>query len=528
MQWRHGTGTRDLIFPMYLCACAAVFGMFAYNVAALYFVGDDAFISYRYSRNLVDGIGLVWNPGERVEGYTNFLWVLIVALGTRLGFEAPVFANGIGILSGFLILMALMLYSRFRFSRFTVFALIAPVFLVFNRSFLGWSTSGLETQFFSLLVIASLCLFLTERQRQTPLPPYSSYAFIAASLTRPEGVLFFTVAAGFFLLDVLRKQRSISSFLNWGAPYLVTIGSFFLWRRYYFGYWFPNTFYAKVPGLWFEQGFQYLSLFWREYGIVWLALPIAVLLVTRRRYEDWLLATAILAFALYTAAIGGDRFEFRFMVVLLPPLYWLFSECVREVGQSERLRSHGAPVPWLLAFLLLCIGLFPIRLTPSEEHLETYHRLGIELMEDTHRLAQLRLQEAERLQEVIDRGLLPADLRYATGLAGITPYYSQLYTVDLWGLNDEFVGHMEKAQDVVAHRKWAPRWYLEQKKVDIIELWGGLVIPVKASSDGTVTVPERCTGVVRCIRADEFVLIFETTLSERDFAERFSNFEILN
>src|SRR5262245_10458405 len=48
-------------------------------------VCDDAFISFRYADNLVHGLGLVFNAGERVEGFTNFLWTLWIALGMRLG-----------------------------------------------------------------------------------------------------------------------------------------------------------------------------------------------------------------------------------------------------------------------------------------------------------------------------------------------------------------------------------------------------------------------------------------------------------
>ena len=44
-----------------------------------WFLTDDAFISFRYTRNLLEGHGLVFNPGEYVEGYTNFLWILELA-----------------------------------------------------------------------------------------------------------------------------------------------------------------------------------------------------------------------------------------------------------------------------------------------------------------------------------------------------------------------------------------------------------------------------------------------------------------
>jgi arabinofuranosyltransferase len=47
-----------------------------------WYLGDDAMISMRYAHNLADGIGLVWNPGERVEGYTNFLWTMYMAVVT--------------------------------------------------------------------------------------------------------------------------------------------------------------------------------------------------------------------------------------------------------------------------------------------------------------------------------------------------------------------------------------------------------------------------------------------------------------
>src|SRR5206468_5817414 len=46
---------------------------------------DDAFISYRYARNLAEGNGLVYNSGERVEGYTNFLWTVLLAALTAAG-----------------------------------------------------------------------------------------------------------------------------------------------------------------------------------------------------------------------------------------------------------------------------------------------------------------------------------------------------------------------------------------------------------------------------------------------------------
>jgi hypothetical protein len=60
------------------------------------YTSDDAYISFRYARNLGDGLGLVWNPGEHVEGYSNFLWVMILAGAYRLGADIVVSGRWLG------------------------------------------------------------------------------------------------------------------------------------------------------------------------------------------------------------------------------------------------------------------------------------------------------------------------------------------------------------------------------------------------------------------------------------------------
>jgi hypothetical protein len=57
------------------------------------FIWDDPFISFRYAYNLVHGNGLVWNVGERVEGYTNFLWTLLMCIPLYLGYGPVTFSG---------------------------------------------------------------------------------------------------------------------------------------------------------------------------------------------------------------------------------------------------------------------------------------------------------------------------------------------------------------------------------------------------------------------------------------------------
>ena len=73
---------------------------------------DDAFISFRYARQLVDGNGLVFNPGERVEGYTNPAWTLWIAAGLALGVPALTWAHAGSITAFAGLIVALVLLTR--------------------------------------------------------------------------------------------------------------------------------------------------------------------------------------------------------------------------------------------------------------------------------------------------------------------------------------------------------------------------------------------------------------------------------
>src|SRR5439155_1209101 len=79
-------GVRRAVAAVLVTAAA----LLAFHVRTYAFLCDDAFISFRYARNFAHGHGLVFNPGfERVEGYSNFLWVVVLAGLDRLGLEPP-------------------------------------------------------------------------------------------------------------------------------------------------------------------------------------------------------------------------------------------------------------------------------------------------------------------------------------------------------------------------------------------------------------------------------------------------------
>ena len=71
--------------------------LLAWLTSVAWFLTDDAFISFRYVRNLLEGHGLVFNPGEYVEGYTNFLWVVVLAIPHWLGVDPIGFSFATGL-----------------------------------------------------------------------------------------------------------------------------------------------------------------------------------------------------------------------------------------------------------------------------------------------------------------------------------------------------------------------------------------------------------------------------------------------
>ncbi|MCJ7578117.1 MAG: hypothetical protein MUO91_06665, partial [candidate division Zixibacteria bacterium] len=86
---------------------SVIIAIFVAHSLSLNFTQDDAFISYRYVKNFINGHGLVFNPGERVEGYTNFLWIIILSIFAKFGLDIIVVSKILGIASGCVVLFLL-------------------------------------------------------------------------------------------------------------------------------------------------------------------------------------------------------------------------------------------------------------------------------------------------------------------------------------------------------------------------------------------------------------------------------------
>ncbi|TFH26216.1 MAG: hypothetical protein E4H00_10905, partial [Myxococcales bacterium] len=112
---------------------------------------DDAFISFRYVDNWVRGHGLVFNPGERVMGYSNFLWVVLLYPFALVGVPIDTAARILGTLFAWGTLIRIYVFLREEFAgRFA--AIAGVVFLASSGSFALWMYGGLECQLLAFLI----------------------------------------------------------------------------------------------------------------------------------------------------------------------------------------------------------------------------------------------------------------------------------------------------------------------------------------------------------------------------------------
>ncbi|MFC1854193.1 hypothetical protein ACFL27_28755, partial [candidate division CSSED10-310 bacterium] len=124
---------------------------------------DDLYISLRYARNLVEGQGLVFNPGERVQGYTNFLFVLLAALFLQLKLDPVTCLQGVVFLSALFTIGGTVRLERILSipERQLPYPL-APLFLLPMQAFVFWGLCPMETMFFTVLLVWGLVYFLKD------------------------------------------------------------------------------------------------------------------------------------------------------------------------------------------------------------------------------------------------------------------------------------------------------------------------------------------------------------------------------
>ena len=421
------------------------------HINYLRFVCDDAFISFRYAKNLVEGHGLVYNIGERVEGYTNFLWTILLSGFMGLGMDVVVVSQVLGILFSLSTVLLLLYFNRQLYPTESLFNYLAPLFLGSCGAYAAWATGGLETSFYTFLVFLGSFLFVTGMNQ----PRYlilSGMAFALVCMTRLDGLIFAGITfIWLFYLTVVKKRIVFKALVLWTLCFLVPFLAYFFWRWSYYGRLLPNTYYVKVGGLsLYHEGLVYVFDFVKRFWI-WLFMIPLVFLGKAARSNPKLafivpyFTSLIIVFSLYMIYIGGDFMDmFRFLVPVLPMFFFLIQEGFRgmnsypesamksQISKNGKPRSKHQPVGkkhrrtiWAAVKICLIILCLFLLIYPSRESNKIWNRKGIDSIGLLREYTRLWSKVGMMFKEIAKPGE-----SLSIGAAGAIPFYSGLYTID--------------------------------------------------------------------------------------------------
>ncbi len=430
-----------------------------------YVVMDDPWITFRYAQNLLAGNGWAFNPGEPLEGYSNFLWVLLSLVPLGLGVEPLGFARFAGWLSavGAVGLLAFGLGRR-EAVLYIPRSRRAAILLAGCYPLAVWSVGGLETAFHTLLVMLyGFALAGLMDRPEARRGAVAGVLLLALGLSRPEGAMF---AALLVLVPLWRRtaegwRGTAVAVAVFGAGYLV----YTLWRLQTFGTIVPNTVSAKVGGgpvgraL---EGLGYAYDYFRGPPSVLLLLGLLAGWRWRKAVVEGsrvppgrapglvpAMGAIVLLQGAFAVAVGGDWMPgSRFLVPLLPALC-----VVAAVG----LRRWLPPLQALVIFFLLAGGLLQARQDPELRWCRwAAKEAGGEL------LVQPLAEAGDWLRRhSFGEGLL------AGSEAGMLPYRSGLEFVDMLGLVDAHLAALPGG----LHEKFDAEYVLSREPDFIALTW---------------------------------------------------------
>jgi hypothetical protein len=429
-------------WPLLLVAVALFAGVLVYTGTL-----EDAFITFRFAEHFAAGDGFgVWNRGEApVEGYTSPLWMVFVAAAKRIGLSSGATATITGLFcyAGVVALFATLPRLARRYAVEEPWlrdpwgaCAVAAILYVGSAANAWYSTTGMETIPFALLGLAAFSsLYLARRA----LLPAALHGLLV--LLRPEGLLIALASGAFHALMRPERRRA-------GIACVVTAVSVFsmltLGRLLYFGYPFPNTYYAKVqggpPGMHLLHGMAYTSHWMHAHWPWLLAIVLGNLVLWRQRRDRSALrvlaslSVGLCLYAAYVTKVGGDNpYAFpmwRHFVHIGPFVCLASGVAICSLSARTLLRlSAAVALAWLAtrSEMRAHPSPFPRGLQPY------FARFPADITQSSRNKPYAWLRSISDPRDVI-----------ASGLAGNLPYTVDAVHVDMLGLCDSHIAHQGK------------------------------------------------------------------------------------
>jgi len=331
-------------------AAVALHASVVVNGSRLFYLDDVEMVGMRYGRNLAEGLGLVWNAGERVEGFSNPAWVLVMAAVHAAGTPEPTAALAVKAIAWMIACAVLVLSIRLRrqLAGSHVWADAALLLmLAMNADVVFWAANGFETPLLTALLLWLLTRVIDETESGA-VRPDTMLAAGALVLVRSDAHLL--VVAVVSVAVALSRRRAATSKLALLAgviPALIVAA-----RLAYYGDWVPNTFHLRmtaVPDLWIE-GARYVKRYGREHLFL-----IGLAVAACARPGNWrarALAGTCALIAIHAVAVGGDFLvPYRFIAPAVPIIVTL------AVVAAQDAARHGERVERLALALLVVVGI---------------------------------------------------------------------------------------------------------------------------------------------------------------------------
>jgi hypothetical protein len=419
---------------------------------------DDAMISMRYAWNLSHGIGLVWNTGVLVQGYTNLLMTLIMSAATLI-FSKPIAVLSIQIMG--VLFMLLIGWLAMQISDYILttshgglrsfLRILAFISGLAYYPLAYWSLMGMETGLETVLILSGVLSAL----RYSRCPKWttllaSATSFGLAFLTRNESVIFFILVwiyLGWAVKDLKELNRRSSYLQMLGSAGIVFLLAFaeFMFQYLYYGSILPNTYTLKLTGMPLEiriqNGIAFILPFLRETCLI--LTPAILGLVRRLNPRKMLLASIFLGALAYQIFIGGDAWNYWRMLAPAIPLVLILSieglTLVAELRTRAR-RSTELASPTAKnsdqVFTAWSVTLFWLAAV-TVANLHFFEELTFIVPPYQAEMNKIHVDTAIALSE-----LLQPDATVGVFWAGVVPYYTVYEAIDFLGKSDRHVASL--------------------------------------------------------------------------------------
>tara|TARA_B100000519_G_scaffold177829_1_gene167724 strand:+ start:480 stop:2003 length:1524 start_codon:yes stop_codon:yes gene_type:complete len=431
---------------------------------------EDAYIGFRYAENFANGHGLTFNNGEYVEGYTNFLFIILLSFFYKIGLATTLASKIIGVISSLIILLIIprIIFYLTNGKCSAMSQYMPSICLSFYPAYTYWTTSGMETTFFASLLVLGFYFALVKNNNLL----ISSLFLILATLVRMEGILYFISIVLAYLAHnyvAIRKKDKLylKQLLLLIIPYILAISIWELWRLSYYGSLLPNTYFIKMPApdqaLPISRGITYVANFWNSIGGISVLLMSSFFIFGRYPVFSKVFYVFIqLLWHLYIRESNGDWMVLhRFYIHLVPYIFIFLSLSIDSIIKNLK-ALNSFLIAYTIGFSLYSIYHY--------RNIQ-YHNT-IEVQEEVH--------VGEWLMNNVDNNKTLAVLN-----AGALPYFSKLKTIDYYGLMNAELAKMplkevsidmdsDGIKETKRMERFTPNWLLDQKP-DLIEIPGKIV-----------------------------------------------------